>query len=522
MSRLLGPLQPLFDRPQPQGGMSVATQIIVINALAMMLMVAGLLYFGRTLDRLVTSEVNLMFRQAQLIASKLQPEWVSQPEAARQLITPLADETNLQTRLVDSNGNIVIQTRPALLGSSSTTSSTHSGSMTDLLTGLFTWLATQVPYASNLPAYIPEQSEQRDISSALQGNRSWMLWTDANDNLILTAALPIQQDGRNIGAVQLTRSSAEIAGTLRSIRVELLQIFGLMLGISMVLSLYMAQTIARPLRRLARAAQRAQAIAGGPPDIPDLAHRGDEIGELSVALRAMTRALWERLDAIETFAADVSHEIKNPLTSMKSALETLSRVQDRAQQEKLIAILRDDITRMQRLITDISAASRLEAELSRSTPELFDFSSLLTNLITSKIKSGAPLQFHVSSTGLMVRGIPGRLIQVAENLIANALSFSPPAQPITLRLSTQNCLIILKVEDSGPGIAAGKEEKIFERFYSERPEGETFGTHSGLGLSICRQIVEGHGGKITAENRMDESGKVLGARFIVTLPQQLV
>jgi two-component system sensor histidine kinase ChvG len=519
MSRYLGPLQPLFDRPQPQGGLSVATQIIVINALAMMLMVAGLLYFGRYMERLVESEAGLLLRQGQIIAKKVGDDWGSDAAAQRQLLMAFSEETNMRTQLIGVQGSQLLDLRPTIPAPGSPTP--RSDDITDKLTGLFIWLAMQVPYTQNLPIYQDSESERVDTAKALSGSRSWTLWTDAHENLILTAAVPIYQGAELLGAIQLTRTSGEIATTLRSIRVELLQVFGLMLGISMVLSLYMAQTIARPLRRLAKAAQRAQAIAGGPPDIPDLAHRGDEIGDLSVALRAMTRALWDRLDAIETFAADVSHEIKNPLTSMKSALETLSRVKDPAQQEKLISILSEDITRMQRLITDISGASRLEAELSRTTPELFDLAALLANLVTSRTKAGTPLQFHVSSSGLMVRGIPGRLIQVAENLIGNALSFSPPGKPVTLRLSAQNRVVTLKVEDSGPGIAAGKEEKIFERFYSERPEGESFGTHSGLGLSICKQIVEGHGGRIIAENRLDDAGKISGARFIVTLPQQL-
>jgi len=323
-----------------------------------------------------------------------------------------------------------------------------------------------------------------------------------------------------VGVVHIVSDSQTVANTMRSLRVELLQTFGLMLGISTLISIYMAQTIAAPLRRLAQAAQRAQAIAGGAPQIPQYSQRGDEIGELSAALQGMTRTLWERLGAIEHFAADVAHELKNPLTSMKSALETLQRVQEPAQRDKLLAIVAEDITRMQRLITDISGASRLEAELTRTPPELFDLSAVLSNLVGNCLKSGARLQFHVRETGLMVLGSPSRLIQVAENLIANARSFSPPDAAVILRLSGQAHQVLFLVEDSGPGIAPGKEEKIFDRFYSERRGDAVSGNHSGLGLSICRQIIEGHGGRIRAENRLDDKGNICGARFIVTLPRQ--
>lgn len=318
----------------------------------------------------------------------------------------------------------------------------------------------------------------------------------------------------------LSRSSNDIANTLRTLRVDLLQNFAMMLGVAVLLSLYMAQTIARPLRRLALSARRAEAIAGGLPEIPDYSRRGDEIGALSVAFSSMTRALWERLDATERFAADVAHEIKNPLSSMKSALETLEKVQDSEQRKKLVGILSEDVIRLDRLISDISSASRLDAELSRTQPELFNFVEVLSTLVTSRAQAGAPLDLKVHESSLMIRGIPGRLVQVIENLIGNALSFSPKGHRVTLRLEGTRNKVILSVEDDGPGIPTGKEQKIFERFYSERPQGEAFGTHSGLGLSISKQIVEGHGGRIHAENRTDASKKVLGACFTVELPRQ--
>lgn len=534
-----GPLSPLFRRASERHGLSLVSRIILINTVAMLLMMAGLFYFGRYLDRMINNEVNLMTQQAELIASTLGEVAVEntaegdvlQTDMTRQIIRRLLQDATARAQVFAPNtlliadsrllrgGGMYVQVEPL--------PPPHSlpKSFIDYATGIFDWAAMLLPYGRNLPLYVdtalPALEQMPDAKDALKGERSWTIWRNGDNSLILTVAVPVQRLHQVVGAVMLTRGSAEIADTMRGLRVEMLQSFAVMLAISVLISAYMAQTIARPLRRLARAARRSQSIAGGAPVIPDYHRRGDEIGELSVALRAMTRALWQRLDAIERFAADVAHEIKNPLSSMKSALETLDRVKDESQRQRLIRILAEDVSRMDRLISDISSASRLEAELGRTAVETFDFVGLVSTLVTSRIQAGVPLDLHVSESGLLVRGIPSRLVQVAENLIGNALSFSPPYTPVIIRLSANTSRIFLIVDDSGPGIPDGKEEKIFERFYSERPHGEAFGTHSGLGLSICRQIVEGHGGRIYAQSRRDDSGKVAGARFTVELPRFL-
>ena len=518
-------LQPLFSRAQTATGISLATRIILINTAAMLLMVSGLIYFGGYLDRLVGNEVGLQLRQARLVASRLAADaYLSQSfdlDKTRGIVTRQSMDLEVQTRVIAADGHVVFELVPPL--PPPPTPTPEDTSAITRLSNLVDWLAMVVPYGSDLPLYneqTAKQAQQTDFDMAQQGQPHWSLWKNPRKSIVITAAAPIMHNDQVVGVVHIVSDSQTVANTMRSLRVELLQTFGLMLGISTLISIYMAQTIAAPLRRLAQAAQRAQAIAGGAPQIPQYSQRGDEIGELSAALQGMTRTLWERLGAIEHFAADVAHELKNPLTSMKSALETLQRVQEPAQRDKLLAIVAEDITRMQRLITDISGASRLEAELTRTPPELFDLSAVLSNLVGNCLKSGARLQFHVRETGLMVLGSPSRLIQVAENLIANARSFSPPDAPVILRLSGQAHQVLFLVEDSGPGIAPGKEEKIFDRFYSERRGDAISGNHSGLGLSICRQIIEGHGGRIRAENRLDDKGNICGARFIVTLPRQ--
>nr|WP_281354726.1 HAMP domain-containing sensor histidine kinase [Roseospira navarrensis] len=290
------------------------------------------------------------------------------------------------------------------------------------------------------------------------------------------------------------------------------------------MSLYLSGTLVRPLTRLARATDRVRHAHGDHRDIPDYSRRRDELGELSAALIEMTAALSARMDAIERFAADVAHEIKNPLTSLRSAVETVARVTDPDQQRRLMSVILDDVERLNRLISDISDASRLDAELSRIQSEPVDLTRLLGALAdvhaTTASQRGITVRFVGPRDGrpLMVNGIDSRLGQVFQNLLANAISFSPDGGTVTLTAAREGRFIVARVDDSGPGLPPGKESAIFDRFYSQRPAGEKFGTHSGLGLSISRQIVESHRGAIRGETRTDGAGHVAGARFTVTLP----
>jgi two-component system, OmpR family, sensor histidine kinase ChvG len=346
--------------------------------------------------------------------------------------------------------------------------------------------------------------------------------------LVLSAAVPVQRYKQVLGAVLLSSDSTDIDKAVRSVRFEILKIFLIALGITVLLSIYLAGTIARPIRRLAAAAERVRRFHGRQVLIPDFSSRGDEIGDLSASFREMTGALWARMDAIERFAADVAHEIKNPLTSLRSAVETAARVDDPRQQRKLLAVVLEDVQRLDRLITDISDASRLDAELSRVELEpvlIGRMLEALTDLHQATAGEDMPkLVLTLSGAlgtqagDLAVLGIEDRLVQVFRNLIANAISFSPLGAPIRVAAERHGEDVVVTIEDDGPGIPDGKLEAIFERFYSERPASEKFGTHSGLGLSISKQIVEAHRGSIRAENRRDVDGSTLGARFIVRLP----
>ena len=291
-------------------------------------------------------------------------------------------------------------------------------------------------------------------------------------------------------------------------------------------SLLLHLFVARPVMRLSAAAdevrlQRARAIS-----LPDLEGRKDEIGDLARSLESMTETLSDRMDAIERFAADVSHEIKNPLTSIRSALETLPLVRTEAQRDRLTSLLQQDVRRLDRLITDISNASRLDAELSRDRPRPVDVATLLADIISvyaGSLKPGeVPVRLTEEVESAMVSGRDGPLGQVFRNLIDNARSFSPSGGEVRVTLARDGAdplrPLVVRVEDDGPGIPPDNLETVFERFYTSRPKGTAFGANSGLGLSIVRQIVEAHGGTVRAENRTDPDGTVRGARFEVALP----
>ncbi|MDP7190319.1 MAG: DNA translocase FtsK, partial [Alphaproteobacteria bacterium] len=376
---------------------------------------------------------------------------------------------------------------------------------------------------------IPGAVDFDEVMSALQGESARALRADREEGMTLYVAVPVQRYKQIMGAVLLSRGGEDILATLRSVRLDILKIFAVTLAVTVTLSLYLADTIARPIHDLAEAAERVRRHRDRHVAIPDFTEQGDEIGDLSGAFSDMTAALWQRMDAIESFAADVAHEIKNPLTSLHSAVETVAGVKDPEQWNKLLAVVLDDVQRIDRLISDISDASRLDAELSRATRVPVDVAALLVTLsdmhnTTSSSAEGPFLTVEAKvGTDFHVAAIEDRLAQVFRNLIANAVSFSPPGGRITCRITQGNAgdgeIVAVTVEDQGPGIPESKRETIFERFYTERPEGEKFGTHSGLGLSISRQIVEAHGGTLRAENLTDRNDRVCGALFTVHLPR---
>ena len=322
------------------------------------------------------------------------------------------------------------------------------------------------------------------------------------------------------GAVMTTINARDITQTVRVERARLSIVLGLVTLVSILLSLFLARTIVRPLRRLARAAVRVRLGRAREVVVPRLPSRRDEIGMLARALSDMSLALRARIDATESFAADVTHEMKNPLASLRSAVEGLSSVKDPALQVRLLAIVRDDVLRLDRLISDISEASRLDAQLSRAKFEPIDIGALIAALLESRAARGVERGIHIDfdrrdGASLVTMGEGARLERVFENLIDNAISFSPDGGLVAIAAGTEGGQLVVRVEDEGPGVPEEARKAIFRRFQSIRPHGEAFGKHSGLGLAIARTIVEGHQGTIAVESRED---RLSGARFVVRLP----
>ena len=365
-----------------------------------------------------------------------------------------------------------------------------------------------------------------EIDKAMRGEAVSGVRIAENGDRVVSVSMPIQHVQAVLGV--LTLEAGDVDEIVAKERAALLPFILIAVGVTSLSSLLLHQLIARPVTRLARAADRVRLHGERAIALPDVARRDDEIGDLTRALQDMTLTQSERIDAIERFAADVAHEIKNPLTSIRSAVETLDLVKDDKSRRRLLDILKQDVGRMDRLVTDISNASRLDAELSRDAPHPLDLHRLLSDVAslyeaqvgTEPSSKKVHVRFK-DFDGLEPPLVIGRetpLSQVFRNLIDNARSFSAPEGEVRIGLRRERGRVMVTVEDDGPGIPPENLETVFERFYTSRPKGSAFGGNSGLGLSIARQIIEAHNGVIRAENRLDSDGAVLGARFIVVLP----
>ena len=365
-----------------------------------------------------------------------------------------------------------------------------------------------------------------EIGEALQGHPVAELRRAHNGERVVSISLPIHYVQDVLGV--LTLESGDVDQIITAQRWALAPFILIAIGVSLASSALLSRFIALPVLRLARAADSVTLARARAISLPDIAERDDELGDLATSLETMTSTLSERMDAIDRFAADVAHEIRNPLTSIRSAVETLDLITDPASRERLTNILKHDVGRLDRLITDISNASRMDAELSREQPRPLDLEKLLGELAsfyTETARPGeAPVRF-LPPESLEPVNVPGRegpLSQVFRNLIDNARSFSTQSRAehpeVRLGLRREGRQIYATVEDDGPGLPPENLETVFKRFYTAWPKGAAFGGHSGLGLSIARQVVEAHGGTIRAENRLDADGNILGARFVVALP----
>lgn len=545
-------------------------RILAVNMLALAILLGGLLYLSTYQQWLIDKELSALSTEAKIFAGAL-GEGAMQPatdefneptnqlsyELARQMVRRLVETTDTRTRLFAPNGELIADSR--VLGGPKGTVQIEElpplrdgNRLTEIGIAIYDYIVNAVPEREHLPAYPSEKDptaeNYTDVMKALSGEVGSNVWrigrADGRSDMVLTVAVPVQRYKKVLGAVYISRSGKAVDVAVREFRMDILRLFAITLGVTVLLSFYLAGTIARPIRRLAQAADEVRHGHGRQVSIPDFSRRRDEVGDLSVSLREMTDAIWNRMDAIERFAADVAHEIKNPLTSMRSAVETVQRVKTDEQRQRLLSIIHHDVQRLDRLISDISNASRLDAELSRARAEPADVGQMLTMLANihdatlgnaealreAAAEAGgdladtpAPVRVEVempnTRTGLVVPGLEGRLTQVFQNLLSNALSFSPPGGVVRFKARSFPDRVEITCEDQGPGIPEGKLDAIFDRFYSERPKSEAFGKHSGLGLSISKQIIDAHQGRIFAGNIKGPDGTVQGARFTVVLPR---
>jgi two-component system, OmpR family, sensor histidine kinase ChvG len=532
------------DRPlHPHRRFSALTRrILFLNAAALFILMGGVLWVQSNRAGLVDERIAGIRDQALIVAGALAEYTADQerraidPNQAEPLLRQLIAPTMLRARVYSTIGRLQIDTRNLLARNIVTTGELPPPVSANPAIAFFqrTFDSGRRFYdglmgirpLARLEPYFEAGANGRvydEVNSALMGENGSSVRVTEQDSLVLSVAVPIRRFATIYGVLMLTTESGDIDGILKGERAALLEVFAVAFVALLLASVYLAGFIAAPIRRLAAAAELVRRGRGGREMIPRIPDRGDEIGELADSFAAMTRALYDRIDAIERFAADVAHELKNPITSLKSALDTLERTKTPSDRERLIAVVMSDLTRIDRLITDISDASRLDAELSRSTSEPIDLVRLLETIVTIYNGMGLPrgvrVEFAPSTLrSAMIQGLDERLGQVFRNLIDNAISFSPDNGTVRVSAQMLDTVVRTAIEDEGPGISDDDLERVFERFYTVRPADHGFGKNSGLGLAIARQVVLSHGGRIWAENLRDGAKIRKGARFVVDLP----
>nr|WP_245860878.1 stimulus-sensing domain-containing protein [Rhodobacter maris] len=523
----------------------LARKIITFNLLAMVVMVAGVLYLNPFRDSLVFQRESAIVSEAELVADVFEArmpaaapvnlaagDGIDVAEAMRGIELP----EGATIFVFDAAGNLLADSdavgsapRQRVEGLGIDARSTM---ITDLLNRAWEWAASLLHRESDGSPQLDTRRIAEGLVTQVEKGKTVMT-TSRNPAgaTIFSVATGLYHNGTRVGTVAMTSAAGEIDKLVRVEREQVLQMFVVAIIVSIGLSLVLASTIANPLSDLASAAEigrdrHSHKLAPGRIRIPDLTARPDEIGRLSGALRGMVAALYDRIDANEQFAADVSHEIKNPLASLRSAVASLHVVKRDDQRTRLLEVIDHDVKRLDRLVSDISNASRLDSELVKEEEEeSFDLLKMLGNLGQylgeQAAENGVDFITDLPAEPIRITGLEQRLAQVFVNLITNAISFCEDGDAVRVWARKRENRVLVVVEDTGPGIPEEALTKVFKRFYSQRPEGQ-FGDHSGLGLAISKQIVEAHGGVIWAENirptDADITSEPLGARFVVGLP----
>ncbi len=495
----------------------ITYRILAVNVFALAILAGSLFYLDSFRARLTADRVTQAATQAQIIAEAV---GAAQPGQTRSLMRRLGQESDTRLRTYAPDGTKLIDSWNGAPHTYRLRDPVKEPWTKDIARLLDRGLNAAVggstppryrPPARDVAAAWPEAMEARST-----GRETSRLREAPDGTVFISAAAPVP---RRSDILLLTSNPRDIRALVRAERLTLGIILLVTILVSVLLSLFLARTIALPLRRLARAAQRVRLGRAREVDVPRLPSRRDEIGLLARALADMTQALRERIDATEAFAADVTHELKNPLASLRSAVDSLERVEDPALREQLLDVVRHDVQRLDRLIVDIAEVSRLDAELSRARFEPVDVGTMIEHLLSLWEPRGAERSVriafarpHTGST--MVMAEEGRLARVFDNLVDNAISFSPPDSLVEIAAARIDDAVVVSVQDEGPGVPPEAREAIFGRFHSDRPEEEGFGRHSGLGLAIARAIVEAHDGRIRVEARRDGRS---GARFVIEL-----
>lgn len=510
-------------RERYSGWHALGTRILIVNLLALAALAGAFFYLDSYRTRLIDAREQELIRQGEMVAGVL--ETVSPGDAARS-VNAISTTRGTRIRLIGRDGGLLADNwampgthRFVLVDPTTEGFRRDSARLIDRVVDAIIGKKELPPVPDDPAGRLPDYPE---IAGAITTGIPQSIARQTPDRLIvLQAAIPVMTGEAPYEALLLTADATDVLELVRRERQGSFFVFLGVLAASLGLSLYLARTIVAPLRQLAFAAHRVRLGRARDVVVPRLPHRRDEIGGLARALADMTAALRQRIDATETFAADVAHELKNPLASIGSAIETLDRVQDADGRQRLFAMIKEDVGRIDRLILDISAASRLEAELSRSRRERVDLNELASRLVEATnsvqpLAHGVRLVADVSGAQpLQVRANMDRLSQVINNLVDNAVSFSPPGGTVRIGTGRTPRLAEIFVEDDGPGVPPEARGNVFTRFYSERPGVEDYGRHSGLGLSIAAAIIEDLGGHVRVEDRPD--GRE-GARFVVAIP----
>ncbi len=498
-------------------GASLTARILAVNLIPLLVLAGSLFFLDSYRRQLLDERFKLARIEAQITAEALAGATRERKEA---LLIQIGKEQRMRLRMYDANGSLMADSF-LLDGPSFTFDDPVAEPLGE---DLARWTDNAVNFivgAPNPPPYIEPEEQGASawpelVRAREQGLTQIELRRAPDDTPVINAAAPV---GINGDTLMTTRNAVDITQAVREARGSVMTIIALSLLVSIVLSLYLANTIIEPLRRLVRAAVQVRTGRERGVEVPRMQQRKDEIGLLARAVSDMTAALRHRIDAVESFAADVAHEIKNPLASLRSATDTLTRVEDDELRAQLVEVAAHDVRRIDRLVSEISEASRVDAEISRTTFEEVDLASLFANIIHTREdrgeNAGCTISLHHDGGNCRVMGVPLRLERIADNLLDNAVSFSPENGEVTVEVMCRGDRVIASVCDEGPGIPEAVREKVFRRFHSDRPEGEGFGNHSGLGLAIARTIAEAHDGALGVEDRAD--GKP-GACLILDLP----